>query len=83
MRVLDNRTLKNVFEPKWEGATVAWEKNCTVVNLVTCAAYQMLYTCDQIENSEMDGACVTYRGEEKYIQVSGVETLMKETISKT
>ena len=74
LRVLDYRALKKIFGPKGEGATVDWGKNCIVVNFVSCAVHQILYTYDQIENSEMGGACGAYEGEEKYIQISGVET---------
>jgi hypothetical protein len=53
LRVLDNRVLKKKFGPKGEGATVDWEKNCTLVNFVTYCSPNVMYI--QSNREQWDG----------------------------
>jgi hypothetical protein len=51
-------------------------------NHIQSITFTKYYSCDQVKNNEMGGACGTYEAEKMCIQGIGGENLGKETMWK-
>jgi hypothetical protein len=73
LRVFENRLLREVFGAKREEVTGDWRKlHNEELNNLYCSS--KIFSGDQIDKTEMGGACSTYRVEDRYIQGFGGET---------
>ena len=71
---MDNRVLRRIFGPERDEVTGEWRKlHKEEHNDLYCSPH--IVQVIKIEKNEMDVACSTYGGEEKFIQRHGGKTL--------
>ena len=74
MGAFENRILRRIFGSRMDKVTGEWRKlNNGKLNDLH-SSRNIIRVNKQIEKNEMGGACSTYRGEERCIQVFGGET---------
>jgi hypothetical protein len=66
LRVLENRMLGRISEPKSEEVTGSW-RNCIIRNFIVCALQQYNYG-DQIKEDDKGGVCSIFRRNQKCVQ---------------
>jgi len=69
--VFGNRVLRRVIGPKWDGVTEEWKRLHNEELYILLTEY---CSGEQIENNEMDRACGTCGGGERFVQSFGGET---------
>jgi hypothetical protein len=76
LRVFENKVLRRIFGPKRDEVTGGWRK-------LHNEEFQILYSCNQVEEDEMDGTCRPNGGKEKCVWVISGKGRGKKTTRKT